>query len=178
VDKEKGGILEVKFVAADLNRVPSINPEKCDLQVLVKEILSLKEKISLQSGIISSISEKLATRPCSCATIHVADPGPTSTSQQTTNVRNKRQLSPSAKSFTPVFLKKQFLEDDRAPHSKRLSSQSATPGVIATTPTSRQETSVKKILSFASKVETLATDERSWTVAGALKKEKSNVHCW
>jgi hypothetical protein len=101
VDREKGGNLDVKFVAADLNRVPSVNPEKYDLQFLVKEILSLKEKISSQNEIISIINGKLSTPVCACKTKSVE----VTPAIVTPNVTKKRKLSSSAESFVQNQIK-------------------------------------------------------------------------
>jgi hypothetical protein len=165
VDREKGGNLDVKFVAADLNRVPSVNPEKYDLQFLVKEILSLKEKISSQNEIISIINGKLSTPVCACKTKSVE----VTPAIVTPNVTKKRKLSSSAEHFVPEWNKSKR-PNLNEPLSVMENAKSETFCKVVAAPSIA--IFVKKNLSFSKTVENLTGDNRPWSLARALKKKK------
>ena len=44
VDNEKGGNLGTKFVTSDINRLPSVDPEKFNLKFLISSIIKLREE--------------------------------------------------------------------------------------------------------------------------------------
>ena len=44
LDRENAGLLSTQFVAADINRLPSVNADKFNLQFLVSSILKLQDQ--------------------------------------------------------------------------------------------------------------------------------------
>jgi hypothetical protein len=177
VDREKGGQLNIQFVAADLNKVCSADAEKLDLQSLLKEILSLKEIIQKQNLAILEIKEKVSQNECCCKSVKITDSQsqtlqttPTATPHIREGVpthSKKRKLSPSAKPYTPLA---QALSTRKSP--KSIEVVSFIPATASSVCKAAEPTSVKTKLSFADKAETLAKDLRPWNLANALKNRK------
>jgi hypothetical protein len=59
IDREKGGALPVKFVAADPNHLPSVAANQFNLQFLVSAILKLQEQVSGQQTTLSAVTDSL-----------------------------------------------------------------------------------------------------------------------
>ena len=90
VDREKAGELSVNFVAANPNRLPSVNAEKFNLQFLITSIVKLQETVSNQDSSLNAISQRIDNLS-SNSNINNND----------NRNKNKRRLSGSAPSFTP-----------------------------------------------------------------------------
>ena len=61
VDHEKGGSLNTEFVAADPNRLPSVNADKYNLKFLISIILKLQEESELQKSQLETVIDSVAS---------------------------------------------------------------------------------------------------------------------
>ena len=61
VDHEKGGSLSTEFVAADPNRLPSVNADKYNLKFLISIILKLQEESELHKSQLETVIDSVAS---------------------------------------------------------------------------------------------------------------------
>ena len=60
VDRERGGQLPSIFVAANINRLPSVNAEKFSLQFLISSVLKLQQQAEEQTNSIGFLSNNVS----------------------------------------------------------------------------------------------------------------------
>ena len=91
IDKKLVGKISCQFVAANPNRLPHTNVEKCNLQFLIASIEKLHEKVDNQDKQIELLSRKACNNN-------------NNINNNNNNKNNKRRLSGSSPSFTPKRL--------------------------------------------------------------------------
>ena len=61
LDQQNGGALNTQFVAVDINRLPSVNAEKFNIQFLVSSILKLQDQYARQENLNDNILNTLSS---------------------------------------------------------------------------------------------------------------------
>ena len=72
VDAEKGGIFDTQFVAADVNKIPSVNAEKYTLKFLVSTIQKIRreQEKQVQQSCLGLVSATVETNSHLISSIH------------------------------------------------------------------------------------------------------------
>ena len=95
IDRERGGQLPCIFVAADINRLPSVKAENFSLQFLVTSILKLQQQSEEQTNAISFLSNSVSHVYRRLENSSVTAPRPlASTSFYTPSFPSRRQCPP------------------------------------------------------------------------------------
>lgn len=172
VDTEAAGKLNVTFVAADLNRVPSVHPEKYDLNFLIATILSLKEQLTQQKSQLDSVEKELknltGVKPA------VATPA----------ASRKRTLSATAENFTPATKKPSkegaargqtiatLVNTNKLSAASQTVSASASAASLASAQTAEPPSaSAVNVKTFAKTAGAVAVTKREWSLSGAIRRK-------
>ena len=158
VDHEIGGSLTTEFVAADPNRLPSVNADKYNLKFLVSIILKLQEECESQKSQLESVIDSVASLHSKIPSLD-ATPAYASPLPHTPVVASPRRLLPVPKVNerahthlnvnTPTFIPRQVKDDTASSSSEPASSTSTTTtttvSLTTTTPTSSAVSSAPKV---------------------------------
>jgi hypothetical protein len=167
IDKEKGGLTTIKFVASGLNRIPSVSTDKFNLKFLISSILKLQEQVTSQGSTLTSVNESLAevnkhlaSQPKPSVVASVTASPSKSTSEGPTPGK-RRKLLVTATSFFPQAKQKNRTEKSPAPVAP-----SVAPG------SSQSPSAPQAAVSFAEKAKGLQNGSNSWNLVTARKKRK------
>jgi hypothetical protein len=189
VDREKGGKLQVQFVAGNPNKLPSVNAEKFNLQFLIGSISKLQEQVSTQQTTLGDVTKtltainlRLDTPPIlaipatATTTFDVTPSRPLPTSNvRTATSQTTSTANPILAVCTPtsahIFRKRRLT----------VSANTFTPGSIQGSAKRKQipqATSAVSLVStdtgssFADQAKRLHDNEKPWNIVEARKKKK------
>jgi hypothetical protein len=186
VDREKAGQLSVLFVAANPNRLPSVNVEKFNLQFLIASIIKLQEQLNGQQTILRVINERLDTPPPPLASTAPASifaaalPTPT----LSTSVFGATASSSTSNSALPTLpshtIVKNLVDLETPPPGSKRKKRKLSGSAPAFTPASAKERQKSHTLqlgkvsvpaSFADQARQLDEKQKPWTLVQARKNK-------